>query len=115
MIANVETDQIKLVDFGLAKRIVVDDKHIKYKENKGLVGTARYASANCLKGIRLYLTILGIQSSRRDDMESLFYSLVYLALGTLPWMKQSYKDKTDKHGKIMTIKQNLGPSSFKKW
>ena len=52
--------------------------HIAYREKRQMVGTVRYASIN---------TQIGIEQSRRDDIEAVGYVLVYLALGRLPWMR----------------------------
>ena len=82
-----------MIDFGLAKRYR-DPRtglHIPYKDMKNLVGTARYASIN---------THLGIQQSRRDDIECLGYVLVYFLKGKLPWQGLEYTSKSDKHYKI---------------
>lgn len=66
-----------MIDYGLSKRYVDDvGRHIPRATNKGFRGTLRYASINMHQGI---------ENSRRDDLESLGYVLVYLQKGKLPW------------------------------
>ena len=48
---NNKKHKVYLIDFGLAKRVFKDGKHISYRENKTLTGTARYASLNTHLGI----------------------------------------------------------------
>jgi serine/threonine protein kinase len=84
---NDKSNTVYIIDFGLARRYKDKNtgQHIPYRENRHLVGTARYAGINAH---------LGIEQSRRDDIESIGYILVYLFLGKLPWQSKNDKGKS---------------------
>ena len=91
---------IYAIDFGLSKKYR-DSKtglHIPYRDGKNLTGTARYASIN---------THLGIEQSRRDDIEALGYIMIYFLKGALPWQGMVINDPKKKYDKIKQLKYDI--------
>lgn len=97
-----KSNVVYVIDFGLSKRYR-DSKtnmHIPYREGKSLTGTARYASLN---------TSLGVEQSRRDDMECLINVFIYLLKGSLPWQGLPGNTKNEKYRNIMEKKMQTTP------
>ena len=96
---------IYVLDFGLSKKYRSDTtkRHFSFSKNNPLIGNARYSSINALEG--------GTQS-RRDDLESIGYLLLYLLLGNLPWQGKVSHSKDDKYYKIREIKKQTTPEQL---
>jgi casein kinase 1 len=98
---KLDINTIFLIDFGLSCYYLesgIGSKHYKIKNNLSFVGTLRYASLNSHKGIR---------QSRRDDLESMIYILIYFLKGKLPWQDVKAKQKEERHKLITEIKSKV--------
>ena len=92
---------IYVIDFGLCKkyRSSKTGKHILPRLTGKFNGNFKYASLNVLKGK---------ESSRRDDLISLGYMLIYLLKKELPWDFTNGKLDTAKYYEIVYLKENDG-------
>ena len=96
-----------IVDFGLAKKYRSSRtlKQLPLTKRKRLTGTARYASINALQGY---------EQSRRDDLESTGYVLMYFLRGNLPWQNIKTKTKDEKYQSILKIKKDISSKELGK-
>ena len=92
-----QCNKVYLIDFGLAKkyRHNFTREHIPYREGGHFIGEAIYASVNAQ---------LGFEQSRRDDLESLGYVLMYFNRGSLPWQGLQGKTRQQRDKKICEMK-----------
>lgn len=103
LLGESDTNKVFLIDFGLSVPYVDSETGEHSKENLShtystVVGTALFASINAHNGRDL---------SRRDDLESLIYTLIYLCNGSLPWKNINIKKKKERHQIIMYMKEEL--------
>jgi len=96
-----------IIDFGLAKKFRSSRtlKQFPLIKRHSLTGTARYASINALQGY---------EQSRRDDLESAMYVLMFFLRGNLPWQNIKIKGKHDKYLKICNKKKEISSKELGK-
>jgi serine/threonine protein kinase len=85
------TNNLHLIDLGFCKRYDYDGKHMTETRINTLVGTVNFVSLNVHKGV---------EPSRRDDIESCLYVILYMLTGKLEWFdfktnRQIYESKRD--------------------
>lgn len=78
VLGNPNTNLIYLIDYGNSKKYMSSktSKHIEFKKIHKFQGNYLYSSLN---------TMMGYEQSRRDDLESVGYTLINLHKFSLPW------------------------------
>jgi serine/threonine protein kinase len=96
---------VYVLDFGLSKKYWSSSHkcHIPFCKGKKLTGTARYASINALSGF---------EQSRRDDLESIGYIIMYFVRGSLPWQGLKINKKDDRYKKICEKKKETSAAEL---
>ena len=97
--------KVNIIDFGLSRIYMKDDAHIPNKPNTSIVGTMRYISTHIHEG-NVY--------SRRDDIISILYVVIYLLKGKLPWcgLKLEQGDKRTKAEIVYEVKKRTPISNL---
>ena len=94
-----KTEIFKFLDFGFWKYYKNKNGHIPCKQYKNIIGkNIIFGSINALNKMEL---------SRRDDLESIGYILVYLIKGCLPWEYPNINNKEEKIKKIKEMKTKI--------
>lgn len=98
-----EEHVLNLIDFGLSKKFREYSQNMIPKKCQKVVGSVRFSSINIHKGI---------EYSRRDDLESLGYVLMYLLRGSLPWQGLEASTKKEKYKLVFEKKSNTSIESL---
>ena len=97
IIGQNDPDVIYLIDFGFAKkyRSSRTGKHINFSYLNHVIGSWNFSSHNAIRGY---------EGSRRDDLESFGYMLIYFAKGGwTPWVKYLKMNNLSKNDKAKII------------
>jgi casein kinase I family protein HRR25 len=73
-------NELYIIDFGFCKSYLEDNNHVRIKSTYNMIGSMNYASIMSHKRYEL---------SRRDDLESLSYIMLYFFNGSLPWNNET--------------------------
>ena len=92
MIKGTCIERIYLIDYGMARNFG------KYDVPRSFVGSQMYASINVHKGLPY---------GRRDDLESIIYTLIFLLCKRLPWSDLKCNNETEVTEKLIIAKAKI--------
>ena len=97
LVGNPDNSLIYIIDFGLSKqyRSSRTGKHVQFSKNKYFAGNICFTSLNSMKGI---------EPTRRDELESIGYMLIFLYTLKLPWYNIKSKSVLELSKKVYEIK-----------
>ena len=96
--------RIFLIDFGLSKTYLdTEQNHVEYRTDRNFTGSFRYSSIRNHKGI---------EQSRRDDLESIGYMLIFFLKGKLPWQGLRGSTKSKRSENIFNTKNSTSLSEL---
>jgi len=96
---------VYLIDFGFCKNYVTPegDHILKGAQTSGVIGTPNFVSVNAHEFL---------QTSRRDDIESAIYVLIYLFLPLAQWRKVFKEDMTNDQIKMVKMQMRSSNHPF---
>ncbi|KAM3137321.1 hypothetical protein pb186bvf_010501 [Paramecium bursaria] len=100
ILSSPSSDKIYLIDFGISKNL---ESNKRPKDKIPFMGTSRYASIAAHQGQ---------EQSKKDDLESLGYVLIYLWQQNLPWQNVDNKKDPNRLEKIGLLKQQITPEEL---
>ncbi|KAJ9130643.1 Protein kinase [Pleurostoma richardsiae] len=96
---------VYITGFGLGRKFWDSkaDKHKPFKTGRDFTGTLRFASIHRHEGV---------VPSRRNDIEEVFYTLIYFLCGSLPWQGIEATTKEERRERVFGMKKNIPTSEL---
>ena len=99
LFGKIDPEVLYIIDFGLCRKYKYKNgKHINPKNTGKFTGTSRYASIYAMAGN---------EQSRRDDIESIGYLLIFLMKGKLPWQGVTGNSHKECYQKLYLMKKYM--------
>ena len=99
---SLDNSKLYIVDFGLSiPYLDVNKCHVHASANDNIVGSVDYIS---------YYIHEGISASRRDDLISMVYVMIYISNKQLPWQLIEYTSMEERVCKIYQHKYSISPN-----